>query len=113
MSILTLIYFKHIIISMGNIKNWLVPTSPQELQSVLRLVSYYHKFIPKFALIVKCSHQLVGPTINQKSKNSQKSEPVATHSTETFKCTGKHQEAFELLKSHLMSLPVLGYPGFS
>ena len=61
-------------------------------------------------------HQLVGPANHQKSKkNKINSEPVAdSHSNrQAFQWTGKHQEAFNLLKACLTSAPVLGYPDFS
>ena len=98
------------------VKNWPVPTNPKELQSFLGLASYYCHFIPKFAAIAKCLHQLVGPANHQKSKkNKTNSEPVAdSHSNrQAFQWTGKHQEAFNLLKACLTSAPVLGYPDFS
>ena len=98
------------------VKNWPVPTKPKELQSFLGLASYYHCFIPKFAAIAKCLHQLVGPANHQKSKkNKANIEPVADSQSnrQTFLWTGKHQEAFNLLKACLTSAPVLGYPDFN
>ena len=60
------------------VKNWPVPTNPMELQLFWGLASYYCHFIPKFAAIPKCLHQLVGPANHQKSKkNKINSEPVA------------------------------------
>ena len=55
---------------------------------------------------------------HQKSKKNKKnSEPKAEQdsnlSRQAFKWTGKHQEAFDLLKACLTSVPVLGYPNFS
>ena len=97
-------------------KNWPVPTNPKELQSFLGLASYYCHFIPKFAAITKCLHQLVGPANHQKSKkNKTNIEPVADSqlNKQTFQWTGKHQEAFDLLKACLTSAPVLGYPDFN
>ena len=95
------------------VKNWPVPTSAKELHSFLGLASYYHHFIPKFAAIVKCLHGLVGPT-NVKRKTMKEPEAVAiTDSDKKLKWTGEHQEAFDLLKTHLTSVPVLGYPDFS
>ena len=41
------------------VRNWPVPTNPKEVQSFLGLTSYYCQFIPKFAAIAKCLHQLV------------------------------------------------------
>ena len=100
----------------GKVKKWPVPTNPKELQSFLGLASYYCHFIPKFIDIAKCLHQLVGPANHQKSKkNKTNSEPVAdSHSNrQGFQWTGKHQEAFNLLKACLTSVPVLGYPDFN
>ena len=93
-----------------------MPTKPKELQSFLGLASYYCHFIPKFAAVAKCLHQLVGPVNHQKSKkNKTNSGPVAdSHSNrQAFQWTGEHQEAFNLLKACLTSAPVLGYPDFS
>ena len=66
--------------------------------------------------ITKCLHLLVGPANDQMSKkNKINSKPVAdSHSNrQAFQWTGKHQEAFNLLKACLTSAPVLGYPDFS
>ena len=98
------------------VKNWPVPTNPKELLSFLGLASYYCHFIPKFAAIAKCLHQMVGPANHQKSKkNKTNSEPIADSQSnrQTFQWTGKHQEAFNLLKTCLTSAPVLGYPDFN
>ena len=93
-----------------------MPTNPKELQSFLGLASYYCHFILIFAAIAKCLDQLVGPANHQKSKKSKKnSEPIAEYHSnrQAFQWTGKHQEAFNLLKACLTSAPVLGYPHFS
>ena len=83
----------------------------KELHSFFGLASYYCCFIPKFTAIAKCLHDLVGPTnVERKTKK----EPEAmTNSDKKFSGTGEHQEVFDLLKTHLMSVPVLGYPDFS
>ena len=125
-------FFQHSVIFLGHVlsaegisanpekvekvKNWPVPTNPKELQSFLGLASYYCHFIPKFAAITKCLHQLVGPANHQKSKkNKANIEPVADSqlNRQTFLWTDKHQEAFDLLKACLTSVPVLGYPDFN
>ena len=95
------------------VKNWSVPTSAKELHSFLGLASYYHRFIPKFTAIAKCLHGLVGPT-NVKRKTMKEPEAVEiTDSDKKFNWTGEHQEVFDLLKTCLISVPVLGYPDFS
>ena len=95
------------------VKNWPVPTSAKELHSFLGLASYYCCFIPKFAAIAKSLHDLVGPT-NVKRKIKKEPEAIAiTDSDKKFNWTGEHQEAFNLLKTHLTTVPVLGYPDFS
>ena len=95
------------------VKNWPVATSAKELHPFLGLASYYHHFIPKFTAIAKCLHGLVGPT-NVKRKTMKEPEAVAiTDSDKKFNWTGKHQDAFDLLKTHLTSVPVLGYSDFS
>ena len=121
----SVIFLRHILSAEGisanpekveKVKNWPVPTNPKELQSFLGLASYYCHFILKFTAIAKCLHQLVGPANHQKSKkNKTNGEPVADSqlNRQTFQWTGKHQEAFDLLKACLTSAPVLGYPDFN
>ena len=95
------------------VKNWPVPMSAKELHSFFGLASYYCCFIPKFTVIAKCLHDLVGPT-NVKKKNKKEPEAIAiTNSDTEFNWTGEHQEVFDLLKTLLTSVPVLGYPDFS
>ena len=94
-------------------KNWPVATSAKELHLFLGLASYYHCFIPKFTAIAKCLCDLVGPP-NVKRKTKKEPKAIAiSDSDKKFNWTGEHQEAFDLLKTHLMSAPVLGYPDFS
>ena len=93
-----------------------MPTNPKELQSFLGLASYYCHFILRFIAIAKCLHQLVGPVNHQKCKKNRKNnEPEVgpNQNRQAFQWTGKHQEAFDLLKPCLTNAPVLGYPDFS
>ena len=50
------------------VRDWLVPKNAKELHSFLGLASYYHWFIPNFAHVAKCLHQLIGPTNVKKTK---------------------------------------------
>ena len=54
------------------VRDWLVPSNAKELHSFLGLASYYHWFIPNFAQIAKCLHQLVGLTNVKKTKGKRK-----------------------------------------
>ena len=54
------------------VKNWPVPTNPEELHSFLGLASYYHHFIPKFTAIAKCLHPLIGPANHQRLRRTRK-----------------------------------------
>ena len=44
------------------VQNWPVPSYQKELHSFLGLTFYYRSFVPKFAAITKCLHELVGPS---------------------------------------------------
>ena len=44
------------------VKDWPVPNNAKELHSFLGLASYYHQFVPNFACMAKCLHQLIGLT---------------------------------------------------
>ena len=41
------------------VRDWPVPSNAKELHLFLDLASYYHWFIPNFAHLAKCLHQLV------------------------------------------------------
>ena len=73
------------------IRDYPVPTSVKEIRG---LVSYYCRFIPRFANIAKPLHRL-------KRKGAM--------STWTDHC----EEAFQILKNKLISALVLSYPDFS
>ena len=100
------------------VKDWPVPSNAKELHSFLGLASYYRRFIPNFAQIAKCLHQLVGPTNVKKTKGKRK-EVTALEETKKpeltipkFVWASEHQKAFDALKLALTTAPVLGYPDF-
>ena len=101
------------------VRDWPVPSNAKELYSFLGLASFYHRFIPNFAHIAKCLHQLVGPTNVKKSKHKRKEmtsledlkkKPDLT--LPKFVWASEHQKAFDTLKLALTTAPVLGYPNF-
>ena len=54
------------------VRDWPVPKNAKKLHSFLGLGSYYCQFIPNFAHIAKCLHQLVGLTNVKKTKGMRK-----------------------------------------
>ena len=75
-------------------KTWPVPQNVKELQSFLGFASYYRKFILGVSIIAEPLYQ---PCRNHVSLSWQQEQ----------------QSAFEELKDHLVSVPVLAYPNFS
>lgn len=76
------------------IKNWPVPIDPTEVRSFLGFCSYYRRFIAGFSSIAKPLFRL-------------------TEKGRVFKWTTECNEAFEKLKCHLVSTPILAHPDFS
>ena len=103
------------------VKDWLVSKNTKEPHSFLGLASYYCQFIPNFACMAKCLHQLIGPTNVKKTKSKkekvkkevttlEKQKPDLTKPI--FVWASEHQKAFYALKVALTTAPVLGYPNF-
>ncbi len=75
------------------VKNWPTPRSVKEVQSFVGLASYYRKFIKDFAHTAAPLHKLCSPKVK-------------------FQWSPAAQVAFETLKQHLISHPILIYPNF-
>ena len=97
-----------------------MPKNAKELQSFLSLASYYWWFIPNFAHMAKCLHQLVGPTNIKKTNSKKVKKKVTTLEKEkldltkpSFVWASENQKAFDALKPqhHCWGIPVL--PGNS
>ena len=104
--------------NVDKVRDWPVSSNVKELYSFLGLASYYCQFIPSFAHIAKCLHQLVGPTNVKKTKGKRK-EVTSLDNQENpdltlpkFVWASEHQKAFDALKLALTTAPVLGYPDF-
>ena len=101
------------------VQDWLVPKNAKELHLFLGLASYYCQFIPNFAHIAKCLHQLIGPTNVKKTKAKKVRKEVITLDEKkseltqpTFVWASENQKAVDALKLALTTAPGLGYPNF-
>ena len=74
-----------------SIQKMLPPRNPKEVKQFLGLIGYYRKFVPRFSVLAR--------PLN-----------VLTQKETTFEWTQICQESFELLKTSLMSEPILTYP---
>ena len=79
----------------SQVRKWPVPTSVKKPQQFLWVASYYQRFIKNFAFIASPLHKLT-----EKPKTN-------------FQWTSQCQEAFDCLKTHLISPPVLARPDWS
>ena len=100
------------------VRDWLVPNNAKELHSFLGLASYYCWLIPNFAHIVKCLHQIVGPTNVKKTKGKRK-EAISLEDQNKLDLTlpkfvwaSECQKGFDALKLALTTAPVLGWLNF-
>ena len=100
------------------VMDWLVPSNAKELHSFLGLASYYHWFIPNFACIAKCLHQLVGPTNVKKTKGNRKEATTLEDvkkpdlTLPKFVWASEHQKAFDHTKTSFNYSPSAGIPQF-
>ena len=100
------------------VRDWPVPKNPKELHSFLGLVTYYHLFVPNFAHVAKCLHQLIGPTNVKKSKKIKKGVTILENQKSdltkpSLVWASEHQKASDALKVAVTTAPVLGYPNFN
>ena len=73
------------------VQEWPTPKDLNQLRSFLGLCTYYRRFVKDFALIAAPLHQL-------------------TKKGQSFVWTAGCQEAFDKLKEHLVTAPILAYP---
>ena len=102
------------------VRDWPVPKNAKELHSFLGFVSYHHWFIPNFAHMVKCLHQLIGPTNIKRGKSKKEKVKKEVTTLEKLESTkpafvwmSEHQVALDALKIALTMAQVLGYPDFN
>ena len=77
----------------AKVKNWPTPHSAREVQQFLGLANYYRRFIQDFATKARPLHHLTEKSVH-------------------FRWTAECQEAFDTLRTQLVSTPILTYPNF-
>jgi len=77
-----------------SVKEFPTPKCPKDIKSFLGLISYYRRFIPEFSKLSKPLTSLLKKDVS-------------------FLWSNEEQLAFEILKSKLITAPVLIYPDFS
>ncbi|XP_065435190.1 uncharacterized protein LOC135977995 [Chrysemys picta bellii] len=83
------------------LENWPVPKNAKQVRQALGFMSYYRRFVPKFAHIAAPLYGLVGQPAQRKGRD------------QCFVWDDACQTAFDKLRHRLMSPPVLAYPDFS
>lgn len=89
------------------VREWRRPGHLAELRSFLGFASYYRHFVQCFAKIAAPLHRLVGQLAGPRRKG--KTPPVPLASTWDEAC----EDAFQSLKHHLVTAPVLAYADFT
>ena len=93
-------YLGHIVLGEGitplpekldSIQKMLPPKTPKEVKQFCGLIGYYRKFVPRFLDLTRPLNALTGKNVE-------------------FEWTQIYQESFELLKTNLMTEPILTYP---
>lgn len=80
--------------TIDKVKNFPIPTNIKQVRSFLGLASYYRRFVPQFAKIARPLH-------------------AQLQTTKKVAWTDETTKAFNLLKEHLTSEPVLCKPDFN
>ena len=76
---------------LDSIQKMLLPKTPKEIKQFLSLIDYYRKFVPIFSDLARPLNALTRKDVE-------------------FELTPVCQESFELLKTSLMTDPILTYP---
>ena len=79
------------LVKIAGIKNWKTPENVKDICSFLSFWNFYHAFIKGFSSIAR--------PLNTLTKKDQ-----------AWQWTAEHQKAFELLKTHVTSEPILAHP---
>ncbi|XP_062864418.1 uncharacterized protein LOC134326144 [Trichomycterus rosablanca] len=88
------------------VRDWRRPTCLAELRSLLGFASYYRRFVDGFANMAAPLHRLVSQLVGTRKKGKTPNIPLVD------RWDLEWEEAFERLKTALISAPVLAYADF-
>ena len=86
------------------IKNWPIPKNGEERRKFTSFTGYYRRFVKDFSKIAKPLTEMHPDTTIKNGKKVKTVEP--------FEWGKAQQEAFDQLKEHLSSPPILGYANY-
>ena len=86
------------------VESWPTPTNVKDVRRFLGFTGYYRRFVKDFSKMAKPLFALVG---NPKGRRRKTRHPLPP-----FVWTGECQQAFDSLRQHLVSAPILAYPDF-
>ena len=95
------------------IMNWPEPQNVGELRAYLGFASYYRKFVRNFSKIAKPLNDLLGGKITKTKRKGKSKLTTNTDDMAKWKWGEPERQAFEELKLHLTTPPVLAYPDFT
>ncbi|XP_056017057.1 uncharacterized protein LOC130053684 [Ostrea edulis] len=85
------------------VKSWPTPRTPEEVRKFLGFIGYYRKFVRNFSKLARPLTDLTPSPQSSKKKGKQQSSV-------NWRWGREQQEAFDVLRQHLISPPILGYP---
>jgi len=93
--------------------NWAVPKDADETRTFLGFSGYYRRFVKDYAKIAKPLIDLVHDIHGKHKSRRRKSMDKIKTSPNEFQWGEQQQTAFDVLKTHLTTPPILTYPDYT
>ena len=93
----------------ARIAEWPAPENADQLREFLGFANYYRRYVKGFSTIAKPLTSLLGGKMGKKGKGRRRTAEGAPE----WKWGQDQEEAFNCLKKHLTSPPVLAYPDYT